>query len=55
MLKNNFIEKKHTKLYSILYPIEIYEYPFTIDQEVYEESIIIKFINQKSKELFQTF
>ena len=54
-------ETKDVMLYSNLYPIkfnediDICEYPFKIEPQVHEESIILKIFRELSKELFKIY
>ena len=61
-VKNGLLDKtENIKLYSNLYPIkfkkniEICEYPFIINPECHEESIILKILRQVSPKLFKTY
>ena len=61
-VKNGLLDKtENIKLYSNLYPIkfkkniEICEYPFIINPECHEESVILKILRQVSPKLFKTY
>ena len=55
------VESKDIMLYSNLYPIiftkdiNIYEYSFSIEPDVYEENIILKIFREASKSLFEVY